>query len=163
VGATATEQISRHGVRLKLRPALITVPAPDFSKHGPAIWRHSRVGIHRLAYGINWRRTDVGHDRDRSRIDFSHTHSSVGSASGDQISAQINPGNSGPVMQTVKWLVAFQGYSGDVGARCGLHDSNAGDHSVLKDISNGHCDEYPDLAITYAKLQNPAQREDFSD
>jgi len=28
----------------------------------------------------------------------------------------------------------------------------------LKDISNGHYDEYPDLAITYAKLQNPAQR-----
>src|ERR1700745_1857647 len=28
----------------------------------------------------------------------------------------------------------------------------------LKDISNGQYDEYPDLAITYAKLQNPAQR-----
>src|SRR5437667_11758288 len=28
----------------------------------------------------------------------------------------------------------------------------------LKDIGNGHYDEYPDLAITYAKLQNPAQR-----
>jgi len=28
----------------------------------------------------------------------------------------------------------------------------------LQDISNGHYDEYPDLAITYAKLQNPAQR-----
>ena len=28
----------------------------------------------------------------------------------------------------------------------------------LKDISNGHYDEYPDLAITYVKLQNPAQR-----
>src|SRR5258708_31662462 len=28
----------------------------------------------------------------------------------------------------------------------------------LKDITNGQYDEYPDLAITYAKLQNPAQR-----
>jgi hypothetical protein len=28
----------------------------------------------------------------------------------------------------------------------------------LKDIGNGHYDEYPDMAITYAKLQNPAQR-----
>src|SRR5213079_1781353 len=28
----------------------------------------------------------------------------------------------------------------------------------LQDIGNGHYDEYPDLAITYAKLQNPAQR-----
>src|ERR671925_1409229 len=28
----------------------------------------------------------------------------------------------------------------------------------LKDIGNGHYDEYPDLALTYAKLQNPAQR-----
>src|SRR5262249_6871044 len=28
----------------------------------------------------------------------------------------------------------------------------------LKDISNGQYDEYPDLAITYSKLQNPAQR-----
>ena len=28
----------------------------------------------------------------------------------------------------------------------------------LKDIGNGRYDEYPDLAITYVKLQNPAQR-----
>jgi hypothetical protein len=77
-----------------------------------------------------------------------------------QISAQINPGNSGgPVMQDGKVVgVAFQGYSGDVAQGVAYMIPTPVINRFLKDISNGHYDEYPDLAITYAKLQNPAQR-----
>jgi S1-C subfamily serine protease len=96
-----------------------------------------------------------------SRIDFQlYTHSSVDQHLAIQISAQINPGNSGgPVMQDGKVVgVAFQGYSGDVAQGVAYMIPTPVINRFLKDISNGHYDEYPDLAITYAKLQNPAQR-----
>src|SRR5436309_5774366 len=96
-----------------------------------------------------------------SRIDFQlYTHSSVDQHLAIQISAQINPGNnSGPVMQDAKVVgVAFQGYSGDVAQGVAYMIPTPVINRFLKDISNGHYDEYPDLAITYAKLQNPAQR-----
>src|SRR2546423_800032 len=96
-----------------------------------------------------------------SRIDFTlYTHSSVDSHLAIQISAQINPGNSGgPVMQDAKVVgVAFQGYSGDVAQGVAYMIPTPVINRFLKDISNGQYDEYPDLAITYAKLQNPAQR-----
>src|SRR6266508_1774260 len=96
-----------------------------------------------------------------SRIDFQlYTHSSVDQHLTIQISAQINPGNSGgPVMQDSKVVgVAFQGYSGDVAQGVAYMIPTPVINRFLKDISNGHYDEYPDLAITYAKLQNPAQR-----
>jgi hypothetical protein len=96
-----------------------------------------------------------------SRIDFQlYTHSSVDQHLAIQISAQINPGNSGgPVMQDGKVVgVAFQGYSGDVAQGVAYMIPTPVINRFLKDISNGQYDEYPDLAITYAKLQNPAQR-----
>src|ERR1700693_4798253 len=96
-----------------------------------------------------------------SRIDFQlYTHSSIDQHLAIQISAQINPGNSGgPVMQDAKVVgVAFQGYSGDVAQGVAYMIPTPVINRFLKDISNGHYDEYPDLAITYAKLQNPAQR-----
>lgn len=96
-----------------------------------------------------------------SRIDFQlYTHSSVDQHLAIQISAQINPGNSGgPVMQDAKVVgVAFQGYSGDVAQGVAYMIPTPVIKRFLRDIDNGHYDEYPDLAITYAKLQNPAQR-----
>src|SRR5207244_6134927 len=54
--------------------------------------------------------------------------------------------------------VSFQGYSGDVAQGVAYMIPTPVMNRFLKDISNGHYDEYPDLAITYAKLQNPAQR-----
>src|SRR5947208_14994849 len=54
--------------------------------------------------------------------------------------------------------VAFQGYSGDVAQGVAYMIPTPVINRFLKDIGNGHYDEYPDLAITYAKLQNPAQR-----
>jgi len=96
-----------------------------------------------------------------SRIDFQlYTHSSVDQHLAIQISAQINPGNSGgPVMQDGKVVgVAFQGYSGDVAQGVAYMIPTPVINRFLKDVSNGHYDEYPDMAITYAKLQNPAQR-----
>src|SRR5437667_12902181 len=54
--------------------------------------------------------------------------------------------------------VAFQGYSGDVAQGVAYMIPTPVINRFLKDISNGHYDEYPDLAITYAKLQNQAQR-----
>src|SRR5256714_12448863 len=97
-----------------------------------------------------------------SRVDFQlYTHSSVDQHLAIQISAQINPGNSGgPVMQDGKVVgVAFQGYSGDVAQGVAYMIPTPVIDRFLKDIGNGHYDEYPDLAITYAKLQNPAQRQ----
>jgi len=96
-----------------------------------------------------------------SRVDFQlYSHSSIDQHLAIQISAQINPGNSGgPVMQDAKVVgVAFQGYSGDVAQGVAYMIPTPVIKRFLQDISNGHYDEYPDLAITYAKLQNPAQR-----
>src|SRR5438046_1397784 len=144
--------------------ALITVLAPDFFKNMlplkfggiPAL--ESTVS----AYGLQI----VGERMSVttgivSRIDFQlYTHSSVDQHLEIQISAQINPGNSGgPVMQDGKVVgVAFQGYSGDVAQGVAYMIPTPVMNRFLKDISNGQYDEYPDLAITYAKLQNPAQR-----
>ncbi len=96
-----------------------------------------------------------------SRIDFNlYTHSSIDSHLTVQISAQINPGNSGgPVMQDAKVVgVAFQGYSGDVAQGVAYMIPTPVVRRFLKDVEDGHYDRYVDLGITYAKLQNPAQR-----
>jgi S1-C subfamily serine protease len=96
-----------------------------------------------------------------SRIDFTlYTHSSIDSHLAIQISAQINPGNSGgPVMQDGKVMgVAFQGYSGDVAQGVAYMIPTPVIRRFLKDVEDGHYDRYVDLGITYAKLQNPAQR-----
>ncbi|PYJ90574.1 MAG: serine protease [Verrucomicrobia bacterium] len=115
--------------------ALITVPAPDFFKNMLPL---KFGGIPALESTVSAYGYPIGGERMSvttgivSRVDFQlYTHSSVDQHLTIQISAQINPGNSGgPVMQDAKVVgVAFQGYSGDVAQ-----------------------------GITYAKLQNPAQR-----
>src|SRR5436190_17194290 len=144
--------------------ALITAPAPDFFKNMiplrfggiPAL--ESRVSADGYPIGGERMSATTG---SVSRIDFqNYTHSSIDQHLAIQISAQINPGNSGgPVMQDAKVVgVAFQGYSGDVAQGVAYMIPTPVINRFLKDISNGHYDEYPDLAITYAKLQNPAQR-----
>jgi S1-C subfamily serine protease len=144
--------------------ALITVPAPDFFKNMVPL---KFGGIPALESTVSAYGYPIGGERMSvttgivSRIDFQlYTHSSVDQHLTIQISAQINPGNSGgPVMQDAKVVgVAFQGYSGDVAQGVAYMIPTPVINRFLKDISNGHYDEYPDLAITYAKLQNPAQR-----
>jgi S1-C subfamily serine protease len=96
-----------------------------------------------------------------SRIDFTlYTHSSIDQHLAVQISAQINPGNSGgPVMQNAKVVgVAFQGYSGDVAQGVAYMIPTPVIQRFLKDISDGRYDKYVDLGLTWAKLQNSAQR-----
>jgi S1-C subfamily serine protease len=96
-----------------------------------------------------------------SRIDFQlYTHSSIDQHLAIQISAQINPGNSGgPVMQNAKVVgVAFQGYSGDVAQGVAYMVPTPVINRFLQDVSDGHYDGYVDLGLTFAKLQNPAQR-----
>src|SRR6266550_2856255 len=144
--------------------AVITVSAPDFFKNMLALKLGEIPALESTvsAYGY-----PIGGERMSvttgivSRIDFQlYTHSSVDQHLAIQISAQINPGNSGgPVMQDGKVVgVAFQGYSGDVAQGVAYMIPTPVINRFLKDIGNGHYDEYPDLAITYAKLQNPAQR-----
>jgi S1-C subfamily serine protease len=144
--------------------AVITVPAPDFFKNMLPLQFGGIPGLESTvsAYGY-----PIGGERMSvttgivSRIDFQlYTHSSVDQHLAIQISAQINPGNSGgPVMQDGKVVgVAFQGYSGDVAQGVAYMIPTPVIKRFLQDIGNGHYDEYPDLAITYAKLQNPAQR-----
>src|SRR5213596_434917 len=144
--------------------ALITVPAPDFFKNMLPL---KFGGIPALESTVSAYGYPIGGERMSvttgivSRIDFQlYTHSSVDQHLTIQISAQINPGNSGgPVMQDAKVVgVAFQGYSGDVAQGVAYMIPTPVSNRFLKDTSNGHYDEYPDLAITYAKLQNPAQR-----
>jgi len=144
--------------------ALITVPAPDFFKNMLPL---KFGGIPTLESTVSAYGYPIGGERMSvttgivSRVDFQlYTHSSVDQHLAIQISAQINPGNSGgPVMQDAKVVgVAFQGYSGDVAQGVAYMIPTPVINRFLKDISNGHYDEYPDLAITYAKLQNPAQR-----
>ena len=145
-------------------PALITVSAPDFFKNMLPL---KFGGIPALESTVSAYGYPIGGERMSvttgivSRVDFQlYTHSSVDQHLAIQISAQINPGNSGgPVMQDTKVVgVAFQGYSGDVAQGVAYMIPTPVINRFLKDISNGHYDEYPDLAITYAKLQNPAQR-----
>ncbi|PYL10026.1 MAG: serine protease [Verrucomicrobia bacterium] len=144
--------------------ALITVSAPDFFKNMVPL---KFGGIPALESTVSAYGYPIGGERMSvttgivSRIDFQlYTHSSIDQHLTIQISAQINPGNSGgPVMQDAKVVgVAFQGYSGDVAQGVAYMIPTPVIDRFLKDISNGHYDEYPDLAITYAKLQNPAQR-----
>ncbi len=144
--------------------ALITVSAPDFFKNMIPL---KFGGIPALESTVSAYGYPIGGERMSvttgivSRIDFQlYTHSSIDQHLAIQISAQINPGNSGgPVMQDGKVVgVAFQGYSGDVAQGVAYMIPTPVINRFLKDISNGHYDEYPDLAITFAKLQNPAQR-----
>ena len=144
--------------------AVITVPAPDFVKNMLPL---QLGGIPALESTVSAYGYPIGGERMSvttgivSRVDFQlYTHSSVDQHLAIQISAQINPGNSGgPVMQDGKVVgVAFQGYSGDVAQGVAYMIPTPVIKRFLQDISNGHYDEYPDLAITYAKLQNPAQR-----
>src|ERR1700730_8450732 len=144
--------------------ALITVEAPGFFKGMIPL---QFGGIPELESVVSAYGYPIGGERMSvttgivSRVDFQlYTHSSVDQHLAIQISAQINPGNSGgPVMQDAKVVgVAFQGYSGDVAQGVAYMIPTPVMNRFLKDVSNGHYDEYPDLAITYAKLQNPAQR-----
>jgi len=144
--------------------AVITVPAPDFFKNMLPL---QFGGIPTLESTVSAYGYPIGGERMSvttgivSRVDFQlYTHSSVDQHLAIQISAQINPGNSGgPVMQDTKVVgVAFQGYSGDVAQGVAYMIPTPVIERFLQDIGNGHYDEYPDLAITYAKLQNPAQR-----
>src|ERR1700746_2360331 len=144
--------------------ALITVPAKDFFKNMLPL---KLGGIPALESTVSAYGYPIGGDRMSvttgivSRIDFQlYTHSSIDQHLAIQISAQINPGNSGgPVMQDGKVVgVAFQGYSGDVAQGVAYMIPTPVIDRFLKDISDGHYDKYPDLGITYAKLQNPAQR-----
>jgi S1-C subfamily serine protease len=144
--------------------AVITVPAPDFFKN---MLQLQLGGIPALESTVSAYGYPIGGERMSvttgivSRVDFQlYTHSSVDQHLAIQISAQINPGNSGgPVMQDAKVVgVAFQGYSGDVAQGVAYMIPTPVIKRFLQDIGNGHYDEYPDLAITYAKLQNPAQR-----
>jgi S1-C subfamily serine protease len=144
--------------------ALITVPAPDFFKNMLPL---KFGGIPALESTVSAYGYPIGGERMSvttgivSRSDFPiYTHSSVDQHLAVQISAQINPGNSGgPVMQDGKVVgVAFQGYSGDVAQGVAYMIPTPVINRFLEDISNGHYDEYPDLGITHAKLQNPAQR-----
>jgi S1-C subfamily serine protease len=144
--------------------AMITVPAPDFFKNMLPL---QFGGIPALESTVSAYGYPIGGERMSvttgivSRVDFQlYTHSSVDQHLAIQISAQINPGNSGgPVMQDAKVVgVAFQGYSGDVAQGVAYMIPTPVIKRFLQDVSNGHYDEYPDLAISYAKLQNPAQR-----
>src|ERR1043165_6577040 len=144
--------------------ALITVDAPNFYKDMVPL---KLGGIPALESTVSAYGYPIGGERMSvttgivSRIDFQlYTHSSIDHHLAIQISAQINPGNSGgPVMQDGKVVgVAFQGYSGDVAQGVAYMIPTPVINRFLKDITNGQYDEYPDLAITYSKLQNPAQR-----
>jgi S1-C subfamily serine protease len=144
--------------------ATVSVPAPDFFKNMIPL---KFGGIPALESTVSAYGYPLGGERMSvttgivSRIDFQlYTHSSIDQHLAIQISAQINPGNSGgPVMQDGKVVgVAFQGYSGDVAQGVAYMIPTPVINRFLKDISSGRYDEYPDLAITYAKLQNPAQR-----
>ena len=144
--------------------ALITVPAPDFFKNMIPL---KFGGLPALESTVSAYGYPIGGERMSvttgivSRVDFQlYTHSSIDQHLAIQISAQINPGNSGgPVMQDGKVVgVAFQGYSGDVAQGVAYMIPTPVINRFLKDISDGKYDKYPDLGITYAKLQNPAQR-----
>src|SRR5213078_4738248 len=144
--------------------ALITVADPDFFKNMLPL---KFGGIPELESTVSAYGYPIGGERMSvttgivSRIDFQlYTHSAIDQHLTIQISAQINPGNSGgPVMQNTKVVgVAFQGYSGDVAQGVAYMIPTPVINRFLKDVSDGHYDKYVDLAISYSKLQNPAQR-----
>src|SRR5581483_8757230 len=144
--------------------AVITVSAPDFFKNMLPL---QLGGIPALESTVSAYGYPIGGERMSvttgivSRIDFQlYTHSSIDQHLAIQISAQINPGNSGgPVMQNAKVVgVAFQGYSGDVAQGVAYMIPTPVISRFLKDVTDNRYDGYVDLGITYAKLQNPAQR-----
>src|SRR5438093_5390360 len=144
--------------------ALLQVAAPNFWKNMKPL---NFGGIPALESTVSAYGYPIGGERMSvttgivSRIDFNlYTHSAIDQHLAVQISAQINPGNSGgPVMQSGKVVgVAFQGYSGDVAQGVAYMIPTPVINRFLKDVSNGHYDKYVDLAISYSKLQNPAQR-----
>jgi S1-C subfamily serine protease len=144
--------------------ALVTVAAPGFFKNMTPL---KFGGIPALESTVSAYGYPIGGERMSvttgivSRIDFQlYTHSSIDQHLAIQISAQINPGNSGgPVMQNGKVIgVAFQGYSGDVAQGVAYMVPTPVIRRFLKDVADGHYNGYVDLAITYSKLQNPAQR-----
>ncbi|MDQ2823970.1 MAG: serine protease [Verrucomicrobiota bacterium] len=156
----ATVQFVAHDCDL----ALVTVASPNFFKNMLPL---QFGGIPALESAVSAYGFPIGGERMSvttgivSRVDFQvYTHSSLDSHLTIQISAQINPGNSGgPVMQNAKVVgVAFQGYSGDVAQGVAYMIPTPVIQRFLKDIKDGHYDRYPDLAITYLKLQNGAQR-----
>ena len=144
--------------------ALITVASPTFYKNMQPL---KFGGIPQLESTVSAYGYPIGGERMSvttgivSRIDFQlYTHSSIDQHLAIQISAQINPGNSGgPVMQNTKVVgVAFQGYSGDVAQGVAYMVPTPVINRFLKDVNDGHYDGYVDLGLTFAKLQNPAQR-----
>ncbi|MGB3119421.1 MAG: trypsin-like peptidase domain-containing protein [Verrucomicrobiales bacterium] len=96
-----------------------------------------------------------------SRIDFRpYSHSAVDNHLTIQVDAAINPGNSGgPVLQDNKVVgVAFQGFSGAVAQNTAYMIPVPVVNRFLKDIQDGHYDNYVDLATSTIDLLNPAQR-----
>jgi S1-C subfamily serine protease len=94
-----------------------------------------------------------------SRIDFQpYSHSRADSHLAVQIDAAINPGNSGgPVVQDGKVVgVAFQGLR--QADNTGYMIPTPVIRRFLKDIEDGHYDQYVDLGITEFPLHNPAMR-----
>ena len=95
-----------------------------------------------------------------SRIDFQpYSHSRADSHLAVQIDAAINPGNSGgPVVQDGKVVgVAFQGLR--QADNTGYMIPTPVIRRFLKDIEDGHYDQYVDLGITDFALHNPAMRQ----
>src|SRR5438270_12431933 len=144
--------------------ALITVDSPEFFKNMVPL---GFGGIPELESTVSAYGYPIGGERMSvttgivSRTDFQlYTHSSIDSHLAVQISAQINPGNSGgPVMQNRKVVgVAFQGYSGDVAQGVAYMVPTPVISRFLKDVEDSRYDGYVDLGLTFAKLQNPAQR-----
>ncbi len=94
-----------------------------------------------------------------SRIDFrQYAHSRIDAHLIVQIDAAINPGNSGgPVLQNGKVVgVAFQGLSS--ADNTGYMIPTPVIKRFLKDISDGHYDQYVSLGISEFPLFNPAMR-----
>ena len=94
-----------------------------------------------------------------SRIDFQpYSHSRADSHLAVQIDAAINPGNSGgPVVQDGKVVgVAFQGLR--QADNTGYMIPTPVIRRFLKDIEDGHYDQYADLGISEFPLHNPAMR-----
>ena len=145
--------------------AIIKIDDPGFFK-GTAPLQFG--GIPEIESGVSVYGYPIGGERMSvtngviSRIDFqTYSHSGVDSHLTIQTSAAINPGNSGgPVLQEGKVVgVAFQGYSGDVAQNVGYMIPVPVVQRFLKDIADGHYDQYMDLSITTFKLQNPAMRQ----